>query len=197
MAWEPIPGETPIDISGLKLANVTNRQQLSVAEAENVRKAVVKYFGGTLTSRQAPFDLRWMLKLHGEMFGDVWKWAGRTRTRNFNLGSAWHQVETQLQNLCEDLAFWEKHWPDTIEQAAHLHHRSVQIHPFENGNGRWSRMLANIWLKLHKLPPTEWPEESIGGASVIRDAYLAAVRAADLGDLTLLMELHREHAARP
>ena len=45
MAWNAIPGETPIDISGLKISGINNRQDLSVVEAENVRKAIVKYLG--------------------------------------------------------------------------------------------------------------------------------------------------------
>jgi Fic-DOC domain mobile mystery protein B len=193
MAWKPIPGETPIDISGLKIAGITTRDQLSAAEAENLRKAIVKYLGGSLTRRTAKFDLTWMLRLHGEMFGDVWNWAGKTRTVDLNLGAPWHQVPSQLYTLCEDLAFWRTHWPDVVEQAVHLHHRAVQIHPFLNGNGRWARLLANILLKLNKLPVTQWPEEAIGATSVIRDDYLAAIRAADSGKFRPLTELHRRY----
>ncbi len=80
VVWNPVPGETPIDISGLKISGVNNREELAVVEAENVRKAIVKYMGGSLTRRTAKFDLTWMLKLHREMFGNVWKWAGETRT---------------------------------------------------------------------------------------------------------------------
>ena len=100
-----------------------------------------------------------------------------------------------MQDLCDDLAYWQKHWPDFSEQAAHLHHRAVLIHPFLNGNGRWSRLLANIWLKLNKQPLTEWPEEVIGETSVIRDEYLTAVQAADSGDYAPLIDLHRRYAA--
>jgi Fic family protein len=63
-----------------------------------------------------------------------------------------------------------------------------------NGNGRWSRLLANIWLKLNKQPLTLWPEDAIGATSVIRDEYLAAVRAADGGNYASLIELHRQYA---
>lgn len=193
--WNPIPGETPIDISGLKISGVGNREELAVVEAENVRKAIVKYFGGSLTRRTAKFDLTWMLKLHREMFGDVWKWAGETRTTDLNLGMPWHQVTTQLQELCDNLTYWETHWPDIVEQSAHLHHQAVQIHPFLNGNGRWSRLLANIWLKLHKMPLTEWPEEIIGTTSAIREKYLEAIRAADKGSFAPLINMHRRFAA--
>ena len=74
-----------------------------------------------------------------------------------------------------------------------LHHRAVHIHPFPNGNGRWSRMLASIWLWLHDHPPTHWPEETLGVESVARSECLAAIRAADDGDYGPLIELHRRH----
>jgi hypothetical protein len=60
-------------------------------------------------------------------------------------------------------------------------------------NGRWSRMLANIWLKRHNHPVTEWPEAVIGGESVERGRYLAAIRAADDGDEGPLLELCRRY----
>jgi hypothetical protein len=34
-AWPTIPGETPIDPSGLKIHGVTNRAELSFVEAQN------------------------------------------------------------------------------------------------------------------------------------------------------------------
>ena len=40
--WEERPGETPIDISHLKITWVKTRQQLNLVEARNIRKAVVE-----------------------------------------------------------------------------------------------------------------------------------------------------------
>ena len=54
-------------------------------------------------------------------------------------------------------------------------------------------MLANIWLKQHGHAVTEWPEEVIGGGSVERGQYLAAIRAADNGDETPLLDLSRHY----
>lgn len=54
--WESIDGETPIDISGLKVTGVTNRKQLSVVEAENIADAIYKYLGGPINRRTAKFD---------------------------------------------------------------------------------------------------------------------------------------------
>ena len=82
-----------------------------------------------------------------------------------------------------------------IEQAAMLHHKAVAIHPFENGNGRWARMLANIRLFQKGGVPTKWPEELVGSASPIRDDYLKAIKAADEGDYSLLIELHQTYTS--
>jgi Fic-DOC domain mobile mystery protein B len=189
--WDLLPGETPIDVSGLKRKGIATRAELNRAEAENIRKAVVKYLAAKPSSRSAPFTHSWVKRLHKQMFGDVWKWAGEFRREDLNLGCNWHQIPLQLQALVDDLAFWEGQGDGPLMPAVRLHHRAVQIHPFLNGNGRWARMLANIWLKRHGHAITEWPEETIGTKSVVREEYIAAIRAADNGDEELLSELHR------
>jgi Fic-DOC domain mobile mystery protein B len=195
-AWAPIAGETPIDISGLKIRGVTNRRELNRAEAHNVRKAFAKYLLSRPSARSAPFDYKWSLKLHREMFGDVWKWAGSIRAQALNLGCAPHLIAEQLAHLLGDLNSWDSFQIGLAEQAAMLHHRAVQIHPFHNGNGRWGRLLANIWLARHAAPLIEWPEQVIGDQSVIRDAYLSSLRWADEGDYGPLIDLQQRHAAK-
>jgi Fic-DOC domain mobile mystery protein B len=193
--FEPIPGETPIDdISGLKIKGITLRRELNLVEAENIRKATINYFTGRLSRQEAPFDYAWALQLHREMFGDVWSWAGELRWTQTTIGVAPEHVETQLYDLFESIPYWnDMPW---VEQAARLHHRAVQIHPFINGNGRWSRFLANVWLRLNGQPYTEWPEETVGETSVIRGEYLAAIKAADNGDYALLIGLHDRFARK-
>jgi Fic-DOC domain mobile mystery protein B len=191
-AWKAIPGETPIDPSGLRDKSIRTRKQLNEAEGRNIAAAVFKYLIGPLTPAMSPFDLAWALKLHEEMFGNVWEWAGQLRTIDLNLGVSWRQVETRLYDLLQSVPYW-KEMP-LMEQAARLHHEAVSIHPFENGNGRWARMLANIWLKLKGSSPTFWPEESVGETSVIRDEYLNAIKAADAMDFALLIALHEKYS---
>lgn len=65
-------------------------------------------------------------------------------------------------------------------EAAWLHHRFTQIHPFQDGNGRIARALATlIFIKANWLP------------LVVRDRdrkdYLAALEAADNGNLRPLV----------
>jgi Fic-DOC domain mobile mystery protein B len=151
------PGTTPLDdISGLKPRHIRTRAELFNAEAMNIAKVIGKYFASRPSRRKAPFTLAWAYRLHREMFGDVWKWAGQRRqTDSTNIGIPSHQIDTSLHDLLEDLAAWRKfNTVDAIERAARLHHRAVQIHPFHNGNGRWSRMLANIMLTQDGSAPT-------------------------------------------
>ena len=194
-AWPSRPGETPIDPSGLKKrGSVTNRRELSAIEAANINEAFLKYLASKPTSRSAPFDYEWFLQLHREMFRDVWTWAGALRTRDANIGVPHFQIVEQLSALVGDLHSWSGFGHSLEIQAVWLHHKAVWIHPFENGNGRWARLLSNIWLKLHGAPIVCWPDQLLGAASAVREEYLAAIKAADGGNYDGLTELHRRFA---
>ncbi|MBL7221555.1 MAG: mobile mystery protein B [Phycisphaerae bacterium] len=196
--WQSIHDETPIDPSGLQPSlrrTVRSRAELNPIEADNIRLATVKYLAAAPSGKLAPFTFEWVLKLHKEMLGGVWVWAGRIRTVELNLGSPAWRIQTDLHNLLEDLRCWEGSDIPPVEQAAMLHYRTVSIHPFVNGNGRWARLLANIWLKQHGSPVTVWPEDGItDGTSPIRRQYISVLKAADSGDMSLLIELHNIYA---
>ena len=195
--WPSIPGETPIDLSHLtanvKARGITTRQELSSLEAQNIAKSFIKYLAAKPSPRLAPFDYSWSLRLHKEMFGEVWEWAGSIRTADGNLGVPFYNVSATLYALLADLREWSDFGMSLLEQAARLHHRAVAIHPFPNGNGRWSRLIANIWLVQHDAPLIHWPEEVIGEQGSIRREYIAAIIASDAGNLAPLVELHERY----
>jgi Fic-DOC domain mobile mystery protein B len=193
----PIPGETPIDdISGLKHKSVRTRAQLNIVEAQNIQKPTLKYLSGHISKQIAPFTYEWVFRLHGEMFGDVWEWAGSPRQKDVNRGYRAYQIPDQLEQLLRNLKSWPGFGMSLAQQAAELHHKAVSIHPFMNGNGRWSRMLANIWLRLAGEAPIAWPADSIGAESTIRKDYLAALKKADDGDFGELISLQAQFAVR-
>ncbi len=180
------------DISGLKL-DITKQYTLKDIykyEAKNIQKATLKYMLDKPSKKVAPFSFEWLLKLHYEMFGDVWDWAGKIRQVELSIGVKAYLVSTELKMLVDDLAFWEENKSfDVIEIASRIHHRAVQIHPFKNGNGRWSRMLANIYLKQNGLQPTKWNEDLLAKENPHRDDYIEALKEADNGDYSKLIEL--------
>jgi Fic-DOC domain mobile mystery protein B len=186
-----------VDPSFLKDRSIRTRQELNRAEANNIRKAYVKYLVARPKDWMAPFDYAWFLRLHQEMYCDVWRWAGEPRTVNLNMGCPWTQIPEQLALLAQDLRYWEAspNWR-TIDGAARLHYRAVTIHPFYNGNGRWARLLANIWLFMHEEPVTAWPEQEIGRVSPARKDYLDTLREADNGKSAPLIAIHLKYAAR-
>jgi Fic-DOC domain mobile mystery protein B len=193
--WQSAPGATPIaDRSGLKIKSIVLLKDLYEFEARNIERATLKYLVQGSSRKKARFDLSWALKLHREMFGMVWAWAGKPRTCDLNLGVPWPHVETSLQTLFGNLAFWENSGMDVHEQAARLHHEAARIHPFLNGNGRWARMLGNIWLRRCGQAPTQWPSDASGPGTTIRPVYLAALQAADGGDIDPLVALHKKYA---
>lgn len=75
-------------------------------------------------------------------------------------------------------------------EAAWLHHRFTQIHPFEDGNGRVARALATmVFLKARLLPLVIRDEED-------RERYLDALEQGDTGDLGSLINLFANIQAR-
>jgi len=197
--WEPIKGETPIDPSHLKDKSIKTRKQLNIAEAENILKPFVKYLGAKPSKKLAPFNSNWFKQLHEEMFGDVWEYAGNFRQEDKNIGVKWQNTVTEMHQLEQDLFFWEENETyDVLERSVRLHHKAVYIHPFDGGNGRWSRLLGNIYLKQNEHPLVKWPEETIGTEeSVAREAYLSAVKKADTNDFSELIALHQKYVDEP
>ena len=186
------PGSTPIpDVSGLKVEGITLMSELNEYEAANIKEAIAKYLVFRIKRKGFAFDFFFSLTLHEERLGNVWEWAGKTRQVNLNMGCEWYLVEQQLYALFQDLPCWKDDpW---LAQAAMLHHRAVSIHPFMNGNGRWARLLANIWLRVNRQPFTVWPGEVTGGESEIRDEYIAAMKEADDGNNEPLIALHARY----
>jgi Fic family protein len=71
--------------------------------------------------------------------------------------------------------------PPEIE-AAWLHHRFVQVHPFQDGNGRIARALASlVFIKAGWFPLVVTRDD--------RERYIEALEEADRGSLTSLVAL--------
>ena len=90
------------------------------------------------------------------------------------------QVDGEIERLVE----WYNRTSDVhpVISAAWLHHRFVQIHPFQDGNGRVARALTLLSFGRAKYPPLVVDRDS-------RDRYLQALDQANDGDLTPLGRL--------
>lgn len=192
-------GATPLtadDMRGLRLRHVTTRGQLDEVEQANVAQ------GLRWLARTRPGDIMddaFLRKLHTELFGDVWEWAGAYRMRETNIGVAPNVIATQVHLLLADARTWsDENVYQPVEAAARFHHRLVQIHPFPNGNGRHARIAADEFLKQYfGHPPIVWASgQDLQRDNERRKAYLAALRRADAGHFESLLEFVGEGGTR-
>lgn len=170
---------------GLKAKWIALRSELNDMEASNIASAL-KWL---VTNPPKDFlNTTFLLKLHKKMFCDVWNWAGEFRTTEKNIGVAPYQIAIKLQSLFEDVKFWieNKTYPD-VEIAIRFHHRLVQIHPFPNGNGRISRIMADVLAQTLGEEKLYWGNSSLVNISEERSFYISALRKADAGDYTDLI----------
>lgn len=182
-------GATPLDDLSDLIPDIVTRSQLNTVEAENILQAMDRHLRRRKNPKRPWMTERYMCRVHRDMFGRVWKWAGRFRDTEVNIGMAPHLIREEVQKLCDDVAFWDlqKKPMSVLERAIRIHHRLAYIHPFKNGNGRHARLIADIYLLSHGYPLPEWPDSDITGKGGTRDDYLTAMRAADNGNFSPLM----------
>ena len=136
--------------------------------------------------------INFAMDLHKILFKDVWRWAGTFRLTEKNIGIDPRQVSVALRNLLDDLEAWiEFSTYSPLESILRFHHQLVKIHPFPNGNGRFSRIYADIIAeKYFNIKPVQWGGRDLDKMTQTRSDYINSLRAADGGDLSLLLKLY-------
>lgn len=186
--FEADDNSTPLtaeEKNGLKLKWITLRSELNEAEARNIAQAQLWLAANKKKDVCSDTFLR---KLHKKMFCDVWVWAGEYRITERNIGVAPYQIPMKLMQLFDDLNFWiDNKTYSNHEIAVRLHHKLVQIHPFPNGNGRVSRLMADLVLRKLEGKTLYWGDTNLVDVSEVRRKYIDALRKADAGDYTDLL----------
>lgn len=184
-------GSTPLhpdDRRGLRPSYITTRRELNEAERRNVLKARRKYLQPPPATGEILQDL-WLRRLHKEMFGDVWEWAGTYRLREMNIGVPPPQIAFHVRALTGNVKAWLDSGRDEDECALDMHRRLGEVHPFTNGNGRHARLAADLLAVSLGNDVFTWG--STKPNALARDEYLKAVRRADRGDISDLVEFAR------
>ena len=184
-------GATPLDpdeMEGLKFTHVTTRGELDHLEQANIEEGLI------WVRRRRKGDLlddQFLRQLHQKLFGDVWAWAGTYRKTEKNIGIDPFYISVQLRQLLDDVQYWvENGTYSPIEIAVRFHHKLVYIHPFPNGNGRFSRIIADQLLEERlECSAIDWS----GGYDLQemnerRKDYINALREADAGNYAPLLE---------
>ncbi len=174
--------------AGLIPSYIATRGELFEAEERNITKAM---------HRKAPtadqlLEDAYLRRLHRDMFGDVWSWAGQYRTRDTNIGVPFEQISAAVRSLVLDAQMWVEscvYLPD--ELAVRFHHRLVALHAFSNGNGRHARIAADYLVIALDAERFSWGAHLSGSTGDLRRRYVSALRSADDGDLSELVRFAR------
>ena len=188
-------GQTPLDDDekeGLLMKTITTQGELNEAEQLNIESAVE----WTLRRKFREADIiseAFVAQLHKKMYGEVWRWAGKFRKSNKNIGVDKFQIPLELRNLINDTQFWiaNKTFAED-ELSVRFKHRIVSIHCFANGNGRHSRLMADIIIShIFGKPVFSWSNQNLVKKGDARANYLSALHAADSGNLNPLIHFAR------
>jgi Fic-DOC domain mobile mystery protein B len=180
-------GATPLDASeaeGLIPTHITTQGELNAWEQQNIIRgeqwALARKRNDLLTEG-------FVRLLHRRMFDETWEWAGVYRKTGKNLGVPPHQISTSVYDACATVKYWLQRGTFPIDEiAVRLHHQLVQIHPFPNGNGRHTRLMADLLLRRTNQRLFTWGHVNLGNPGTMQKQYLDALKQADNGDVQAL-----------
>lgn len=178
----------PEERAGLLPSYITLKHELNEAEQAGINDAEQWAFNRRRDVLQETF----LLRLHGRMFGEVWRWAGEYRQSPRNIGVDYWRIPVELRQLLNDTRFWVANGsfpPDEI--AIRFHHKLVLIHAFPNGNGRHARLAADLLAVSLGRERFTWGRANLVTAGEARKLYVAALRQADRHNIAALMAFAR------
>jgi len=183
LAIEYGKGQTPLDeeeLEGLLIPSITTKRELNEHEELNIQNALTWLYSVGINKEKILDDL-FIRQIHNKMYNQVWDWAGKYRTSGKNIGIEWTQIPTQLRNLLDDTKLWIKEEAFSPEETCiRFKHKLVSIHCFPNGNGRHSRILADILIeKIFDKKGFVWGNANLTSEGEMRAKYIAALKEAD------------------
>jgi Fic-DOC domain mobile mystery protein B len=165
------------------IPSLSTRAELNEAERANIHAARVWAMRPRTLKRSDLLTDAFARELHKRMFNQTWRWAGRYRKTEKNLGWEVARITEGMRNAFDDARAWMEFSTYSLYEAAvRLHHRLVVIHPWPNGNGRHSRLIADVMIAASKGEELTWG--SRGNLVAIGDArrrYIEAIQQADAG----------------
>lgn len=179
---------TPAERNDLIPTHVTLKGELNELEQKNIAEAN----GWAFERKRNVLDEAFLRGLHRRMFNQIWRWAGNYRTTDRNIGVAPHLIQPDLIQAIEEARYWveqKSYEPD--ELVVRFHHKAVLVHPFPNGNGRWSRLAADLLITGQGSNRFSWGGGNLQLSGGVRKAYIDALHKADNHDIGPLIAFAR------
>jgi cell filamentation protein len=182
--WTPFPDDN--------LLGITDKNQINEIEANGIANAELFIFE---LDSEIEISTTLILEKHKIAFGKLYDWAGKWRITEVIVGQLIPPKPTMIlqamYQFIDNLNFKisiVKNRAEHIDCLVYAHYEFINIHPFNNGNGRTGRILMNIIaLKLGYRPLELYYRE---GES--RKYYIQAMKDADNGNYEKLILLISE-----
>ena len=195
--YEYAVGATPLDPDesvGLIPSHISNQSELNTWEEANIAQAEIwldKKLKRLTSSMILTEDF--VRALHLQMFNRTWRWSGKFRKSNKNIGVDWTYISVKLDDLLKNIQYQMRRQIYSIDELAiRFHHQLVWIHPFPNGNGRHARMMADSLLKSQGCDRFSWGGDySLSTMNTLRKEYIDSLRKADNADYSELIKFAR------
>lgn len=160
------------------LLGIKSKQSMDLAEAlalEEAQDLLIKTY-----SKDHRFTAQDICHMHRVWLGKIYAWAGEYRRVNLAKDNFKFAAAAHIPHLMHDFEakFLNKRTPclfkkdELIQALAQVHVELVLIHPFREGNGRLSRLLAIIMALQAELPSLDFSDIQGHG----REPYFMAVQ---------------------
>ena len=145
---------------------------------------------------EGKIDIKSILDWHQKWLGNVYQWAGETRSVNMSKGGFDFASVLQIPDLLKELDknFLNKSdhlesldFESLVDYLAKVHVEFILIHPFREGNGRLSRLLLDVLAYkagYQLLDYSLWDEH--------KAFYFKSIQAGAVGDFSHIKRLVRD-----
>ena len=173
--------------------NIEDDEALSEAERE-----ITELSAEDIEFEPPPYDLATLQRIHQQLFGDIYDWAGDIRTVDVSKGDTrfctTQRIVPEAEKLFDQLA--DKGWFEglsrdaLIDEVAELYGELNMVHPFREGNGRALRLMfefiivnAGYEISWNEVDEEEWLEANILSALAADSSVLRAIFEKSIGGL--------------
>lgn len=183
MTFDPGYGETPLPFDELDALLPSTRKILDepvtkaavfdleqAIEATVAERLITEVLEGQLTMEKF-WEPGFLRVLHEYLYGSIWQWAGQNRRFQLNIGVEPGYVALELRTAIDSIRYRWEHTEDwsARELGIAVHAECVRIHPFVVGNGRSTRLYADLlFLAVQDTDEVEMYDWSFDKAEYIR-----------------------------
>ncbi len=154
---------------------ITNPAELAREEEKISKKKALELFETGFLDKLEAGTYKTLADIHGFLFGEIYDFAGKTRTVNLAKGNFRFAPLMYLQAALENI----DHMPQsTFDEIIEKYVEMNIAHPFREGNGRSTRIWLDLMLKKELHQVIDWNQ-------VDKEDYLLAMERSPIRDIEI------------